>query len=677
MGHARSYITFDIIRRILQDYFGYQVFFVQNVTDIDDKIIRRARQRHLFSQYTDKVQNSQLSIDVIRSNINEAIIQMQDKISNETDPDKRGLYEKTLAKSMESVKNETLSPSDLIDSCKDILSAWLDSKQGCNITDLSIFTQLTKEFEEDFNNDMKSLNILRPSAVSRVSEYVPEIIAFIEQIIHNGYAYESNGSVYFDVAAFASADGGKKHKYAKLVHEAVGDFSALNEGEGDLTDQASEKKNTTDFVLWKKSKPGEPKWSSPWGEGRPGWHIECSVMASHLLGETFDIHSGGIDLRFPHHDNEIAQSEAYYNKGQEWVKYFLHSGHLTISGCKMSKSLKNFITIKEALKTITCRQLRFLFLLHHWQDTLNYSKDTLADALGFEKKIFEFFLNIKNLLRLRSSLEEANTSQTYRKWTLNDILLNEELVKCRDQVDEALCNNIDTKSVLHTLKDLINSTNIYIKNNTHYNFELLQDTANFVTYIMKVFGLADSHTREVIFDQSSNSTLETGQVSGNLEDHVMPYLQVLADFRAQIRVLGISSKNEAILTACDKLRDDILPNLGVRLEDPDSGTGFTSIKLVDRETLLKERAEKIRQEEEKAAEKLRRKKELEEKEAKNRMAPHDWVQLEYPRDKYSAFDEKGLPTHELDGKEVSKGQRKKMLKAYETQLRRHTESQIK
>jgi len=153
-------------------------------------------------------------------------------------------------------------------------------------------------------------------------------------------------------------------------------------------DKLSEKKSVIDFALWKSSKAGEPWWDSPWGKGRPGWHIECSVMASAICGESLDIHTGGVDLKFPHHDNELAQAEAYFNNSH-WVRYFLHSGHLTIAGCKMSKSLKNFITIQDALKKHSSRQLRLAFLLHSWKDTLDYSDNTMSMAVQYEK-----FLNV-------------------------------------------------------------------------------------------------------------------------------------------------------------------------------------------------------------------------------------------------------------------------------------------
>lgn len=251
---------------------------------------------------------------------------------------------------------------------------------------------------------------MRPSASPRVSEYVPQIVTFTQKIIDRGLAYESNGSIYFDVGKF---DKMENHTYAKLVREAYGDTSSLEEGEGqyqisyplephdiifvhrlftgDLCtseERLSEKKSLNDFALWKSSKAGEPSWDSPWGKGRPGWHIECSVMASEICGDSLDIHSGGVDLKFPHHDNELAQSEAYFDSDQ-WVRYFLHSGHLTISDCKMSKSLKNFITIKEALQKHTARQLRFAFLRHAWKDTLDYNENTMNMATQYEK-----FLNV-------------------------------------------------------------------------------------------------------------------------------------------------------------------------------------------------------------------------------------------------------------------------------------------
>lgn len=271
---------------------------------------------------------------------------------------------------------------------KDALADWLDRQKGSTVNENSIFETLPRYWENEFHKDMDALNILPPDVLTRVSEYVPKIVSYIEQIIGNGLAYESNGSVYFDVGKFDSQD---HHYYAKLVPEAYGDTKSLQEGEGDLCiseDRLSEKRSPNDFALWKLSKPGEPWWQSPWGHGRPGWHIECSAMASDICGKSLDIHTGGVDLKFPHHDNELAQSEAFFDS-PEWVKYFLHTGHLTIAGCKMSKSLKNFITIQDALQKQDACELRLMFLLHSWKDTLDYSDNTMDMAVQYKK-----FMNV-------------------------------------------------------------------------------------------------------------------------------------------------------------------------------------------------------------------------------------------------------------------------------------------
>ena len=247
------------------------------------------------------------------------------------------------------------------------------------------FTKISRHFENEFMDDMAKLNVRLPSVITRVSEYIPEIIAFIEKIIANGYAYESNGSVYFEVEKFNSSPN---HRYNKLEPGACNDAQRIEEGEGVLTEEGAvkEKRGPKDFALWKKSKEGEPKWNSQWGEGRPGWHIECSAMAGALLpNPPLDIHTGGVDLKFPHHDNEVAQSEAYY-ECDNWVNNFWHTGHLHIAGRKMSKSLKNFITIKQILEHYNARQIRFVFLLHHWSSMMNYSEEnTWGESIAKEK----------------------------------------------------------------------------------------------------------------------------------------------------------------------------------------------------------------------------------------------------------------------------------------------------
>uniref|UniRef100_A0A224YWL0 cysteine--tRNA ligase n=1 Tax=Rhipicephalus zambeziensis TaxID=60191 RepID=A0A224YWL0_9ACAR len=388
MGHARSYISFDILRRVLTDYFGYNVFYVMNITDIDDKIIKRARQDHLFASY-----RSNLEPSTLLSDVKEAVERYRAKHEKEDDPDKRVMCARLLDRALQALDvfekaSGDGEPEALLDSAKDPVSEWLDSKMGSTVSDHSIFARLAKHWEEEFYKDMAALAVRPPDVVTRVSEYVPEIVDYVWKIIDRGFAYVSNGSVYFDTARF---DADPEHFYAKLVPEAYGDQKALKEGEGALTVAADdEKRSANDFALWKASKPGEPAWQSPWGPGRPGWHIECSVMAGSLLGSSLDIHTGGYDLKFPHHDNELAQAEAYFGN-DHWVRYFLHSGHLTIAGCKMSKSLKNFVSIRDALSRHSARRLRMAFLLHSWKDTLDYSENTMDMASQWEKVFSEFF----------------------------------------------------------------------------------------------------------------------------------------------------------------------------------------------------------------------------------------------------------------------------------------------
>jgi cysteinyl-tRNA synthetase len=435
----------------------------------------------------------------------------------------------------------------------------------------------------------------------------------------------------------------------------------------DLKIKSQEKVNITDFALWKASKAGEPFWSSPWGNGRPGWHIECSVMATAICGPTLDIHAGGFDLKFPHHDNEIAQTEAHFEHDQ-WVNYFLHAGTLKIAGLKMSKSLKNFITIKDALKQYSARQLRLLFLFHNWADVLDYSPSTMEGALNFEKTCNEFFLSTKFYVRQYFRRDDASTYVKFHEIECN---LNEKFTAAKSKVHDALCDSVDTRTVVEALKELISAANVYVnqKNSEHKtpNILLIRNIALFVTSIMKMFGVSTSDDEIGFGEVDGEKFSATGK-----EDLLMPYVQALTDFRERVRQIAIGEKFQPILAECDRLRNDVLPQLGVRLEDR---KGHTMVKLCDPETLIRERQQEIEQEQ-----KIRLEKELKrqeaavkeaEREAKRKIPPKDMFIDE--KDKYSKFDDKGIPTHDDKGAELSKGSRKKLEKLYAQQEQKYNE----
>jgi cysteinyl-tRNA synthetase len=273
VGHALSYIVFDVLRRYLE-YLGYQVQHVQNFTDIDDKIIRRAREQ--------------------------------------------GIKE----------------------------------------------DQLVEQYIDEFFHSMDALNIQRAHIYPRATQEVPSIIDTIRFLVDKGCAYPAGGDVFFRVA--------KSEGYGQLSHRTLEGMIA---GSRVQVDEAKE--HPMDFVLWKGAKPGEPAWDSPWGPGRPGWHIECTTMSLTYLGETLDIHGGGQDLVFPHHENEIAQSEAFTGK-QPFARYWVHNGLLRLGEDKMSKSLGNLVSVEEALQRYSADGLRLYFLSSHYRSPLNYSDEGCA-----------------------------------------------------------------------------------------------------------------------------------------------------------------------------------------------------------------------------------------------------------------------------------------------------------
>jgi len=275
VGHARVMVVFDMVRKWFETS-GYDVTYVRNITDIDDKIIARAR----------------------------------------------------------------------------------DNEET--------YQQLTSRFIDAMNQDAASLGVVRPDIEPKATENIPQMIELIGALISKGYAYVGeSGDVYYSVSLF--------EKYGQLSGKTLEDLRAGERVEVDLA-----KKHPMDFVLWKTTKPGEPSWSSPWGDGRPGWHIECSAMSERYLGKYFDIHGGGQDLQFPHHENEIAQSEGAHGAG--FVKYWMHNGFVRVDNEKMSKSLGNFFTVREVLDKFDPEVLRFFILRAHYRSPLDYSDKHLEDA---------------------------------------------------------------------------------------------------------------------------------------------------------------------------------------------------------------------------------------------------------------------------------------------------------
>ena len=554
-----------------------------NITDIDDKIIISARQKHLFEQFkANEATNDGIVSESLISKASDAWIFFVKKrfgdcgistldanewkrfaVSQSSIEDaKTQMYLKTATaslKAIEAAKQQSGNAEGFFDACKDVIALWLDNKMGATVTDQRVFRDFAAFWENEYFEDMDLLNIKRPDVLTRVSEYVPEIVMFVRRIMENGFAYELDGSVYFDTMKFNNTDG---HVYAKLEPWSADNVKLLQEGEGDLCTETKSKRSNADFALWKNSKPGEPYWDSPWGQGRPGWHIECSAMAGDVLGSNIDIHSGGIDLSFPHHDNELAQSEGCFDCKQ-WINYFLHAGHLHIEGHKMSKSLKNFISIKEALAEYTAAQFRIMFLLHNWNSTLDYSKSSMAEACSFESTINNFLSLVKALADEEKYNPPAFTG--IHNYSDEEKALMATLVAKQASVHAALCDSFNTPQVMLEIRQLVTSANQYYqakcKSKARSNALLLAKIGKYITKLMRVFGVYSDLNPEY----GSGYAAADG-VQGS--DAVLPYLRVLSSFRDQIRILAQSKADHGeFLKLCDKLRDEDMIELGVSLED--------------------------------------------------------------------------------------------------------------
>lgn len=342
IGNARPFIVFDALRRYFE-YCGYTVKFVQNFTDIDDKMIKRA------------------------------------------------------------------------------------NEEGITVKELA------DRFIGEYEIDAKGLGIEEATVHPRATENIAEIIALVQKLIEEGYAYEVDGDVYYSTKKF---DG-----YGKLSHQPLEDLEA-----GARISVDERKRDAMDFALWKAQKPGEPAWESPWGMGRPGWHIECSAMATKYLGETIDIHAGGKDLIFPHHENEIAQSEAA--SGKPFAHYWLHNGYINIDNVKMSKSKGNFFTVRDIVKEFDYEVIRFFMLSAHYRSPINFSRDLLAQAQTALERLYncrekvEFFLE-----------NAADGGETA------DSALTEAVGRIKDEFRAAMDDDINTAGALAALFDLSRTIN--------------------------------------------------------------------------------------------------------------------------------------------------------------------------------------------------------------------------
>jgi cysteinyl-tRNA synthetase len=675
LGHARNYVTTDVLRRILRDYFGYDVHFVQNITDVDDKIILRTRQQFLLHEFKgkhlkitpkvlaelEKAWDAYLKQHFADYLQGKRIKPRDFEIWVKTDypqlfsPDakldeaavKLKMRYKIILPVADALSSEVSSVNDLYDAVLPVLQPFLDDVNKDRELPSEVFMEFTSRMEQHFDEDMAKLNVLPPTTTVRVSEFIPENVQFIERLVKKGFAYPTNdGSVYFDIAAYEAAG----HSYARLQPGGRSDEELIASKESTLSPGA--KKGAHDFALWKASKPGEPSWESPWGPGRPGWHTECSVMCSNVLGDSVDIHSGGIDLAFPHHDNELAQSEAYWdeccprpttNNRHQWVNYFLHTGHLQIQGSKMSKSLKNFITIRSAFETTewTPRRLRIAFLLTAWNSRLELQADLLAEAKSFELTLSNF---LTRMIALTSEQQarEASGFTTPHPWTgLESEFLN-QFTSAQRTVHAALCDSFNTPLAMRTLTELVSAANRYLsKSPPISSISLPLEVSRWITHLTgTAFGLQW---------RSSDGM--------GIEDKAMPFVHLLSSFRDQVRAACLtdtkSPVSKQLLNACDHLRNNLLPDLGVVLDDRPGGQS-SLVKVMSPEEVAERKAEK------------------ETKEARGKhLEDVEMVMLQavgtHPRDMFrtphfSEWDENGLPVKDAQGDLIGRVRKKVYLR---------------
>jgi cysteinyl-tRNA synthetase len=444
IGHARANVVFDVIYRYLK-YAGYDVTYVRNYTDIDDKIINRA------------------------------------------------------------------------------------NREGVT------YNVISERFIAEFDKDMAALRLQLPTHQPRATEHIDGIIAIVQRLIDKGIAYEADGDVYFAVEKFPG--------YLRLSKRNLEEMQA-----GARIEVDERKNNPMDFALWKSSKPGEPWWESPWGQGRPGWHIECSAMSMEFLGETFDIHGGGKDLVFPHHENEIAQSEAA--NGKPFVKYWLHNGFVNINSEKMSKSLGNFFTIKEVLERYDYEVLRFFLISAHYRSPLDFCDQNLTEADTAMERIYGALASVDDYL---AAAPEGGGD--------GDPELAEKVSGFMDRFREAMDDDFNTAQALGHLFDLVRSVNRVAADasaRNGANTELFRRVKSIFGVVAGVYGIFDSEPRAFLGRLQSRKVLSAEITPEEIE--------ALITERTEVR----RAKNFA---RSDEIRDYLLEK-GVQLLDSAQGTSW-------------------------------------------------------------------------------------------------------
>ena len=390
------------------------------------------------------------------------------------------------------------------------------------------WSDISTRYIDSYFEVMDKLNVQRADIYPKVSEHIPDIIAMIQTLVDKGYAYPMDGDVYFSVEKFAG--------YGKLSGRKLDDMQA-----GARVEVDDRKQNPMDFALWKAAKTGEPAWESPWGNGRPGWHIECSTMSLKYLGESFDFHGGGSDLIFPHHENEIAQSQACCGHDDSFARYWLHNGFITINQEKMSKSLNNFFTVKDILEKYPAEVLRFFIIETHYRSPLDFSDERLKESQTSLNRLNTAMENVYELEKQKSGQASA-VSKT----------LVQAALQAKKDFYEAMDDDFNTALALSYMFALAKEINIYYHAVT--TGEIEHATADFVQAKAVYEDMADI-LGILVADESKIAEEDTGMV----ED----LMKLIIELRQQAR----TSKDWA---TADKIRDD-LKAIGVTLEDSPTG----------------------------------------------------------------------------------------------------------